>query len=253
MMAALVCLGLAAVSAGTTYGPGAAVFDDAATVRSDVYHASRAKDRQQSTMEADAKAAAAAAGATIAKDAEAAKKEAEEAAQAAAKAAEAKKNAEAAAAAKAAEAKKTTEPTPVAGLGQWQMNNAQVIVETGKAMGLPPRAYVLAVACAMQESNLFNLASGVYPESFQYSNQGSGSDHDSIGLFQQRPSSGWGTVQQIMNPTYASTAFYNALMRVGNWQGMALTYAVQAVQVSAFPEAYAKHEANAQAVVNALT
>jgi hypothetical protein len=143
-------------------------------------------------------------------------------------------------------------PIPVAGLSQTQMNNAQAIVNAGKALGLPKRAYVLAVACAMQESNLRNLASVVLPESFNFTTEGSGSDHDSVGLFQQRPSSGWGAVKDLMNPDFAAKQFYRALVQVPGWQGMALTYAIQTVQVSAFPEAYAKHEWRAQAVVDAL-
>jgi hypothetical protein len=132
------------------------------------------------------------------------------------------------------------------------MNNAKRIVQAGQAMGLPKRAFVIAVATSMQECNLYNLASSVLPESYNYPNEGSGSDHDSVGLFQQRPSSGWGSVAQIMDPGYAATAFYRVLVTVPGWDSMALTYAAQRVQVSAYPEAYAKHEARAQAVVDAL-
>jgi hypothetical protein len=142
---------------------------------------------------------------------------------------------------------------PVAGLDQRQMNNAKSIVDAGKSMGLPKRAMVIAVACAMQESNLHNLASEVLPESFSYTDEGTGSDHDSVGLFQQRPSSGWGTVKDLMNPDYAAKQFYAALIKIPGWDTMALTYAAQTVQVSAYPDAYAKHEANAQAVVDALS
>jgi hypothetical protein len=169
-------------------------------------------------------------------------------------AAEAKKAAEAGAAeeARRAEEARKAMPTPVAGLSQAQMNNAKKIVEAGQAMGLPKRAFVIAVATSMQECNLFNLASTRLPESYNYYNEGSGSDHDSVGLFQQRPSSGWGTVAQIMDPIYAATAFYRVLVTVPGWDTMALTYAAQRVQVSAYPTAYAKHEARAQAVVDAL-
>jgi hypothetical protein len=173
-------------------------------------------------------------------------------AQAAAKAAEAAKAAQEAQAAAAAKWK-AENPTPVAGLTQTQMNNALRIVGEGKALGLPKRAYVLAVACAMQESNLTNLASSVLPDSFNYPHEGSGSDHDSVGLFQQRPSSGWGTVKDLMTPAYAAKQFYGALVSIQGWQSMALTYAIQAVQVSAYPDAYAPHEWAAQTVVDALT
>jgi hypothetical protein len=149
--------------------------------------------------------------------------------------------------------KKPSPPTPVAGLSQLQMNNAQAIVKAGIALGMPKRAYVIAVATALQESHLLNLASAVLPESFLYPHQGTGSDHDSVGLFQQRPSSGWGTVKNLMKPDYAAKAFYRALALIPGWISMALTYAAQAVQMSAFPEAYAPHESRAQTIVDALT
>ncbi|MGW5672335.1 hypothetical protein [Micromonospora sp. NPDC003776] len=143
-------------------------------------------------------------------------------------------------------------PRPVAGLDQRQMDNAKVIVDVGRAMKMPRRALVVAVATAMQESDLYNLASDVLPESFDYPHQGSGSDHDSIGLFQQRPSSGWGTVAQIMSPAYAARAFFSALNEVPGWADMSITEAAQAVQVSAYPDAYAQHEDRATTVVAAL-
>ncbi|GGR74960.1 hypothetical protein GCM10010169_18680 [Micromonospora fulviviridis] len=143
-------------------------------------------------------------------------------------------------------------PRPVAGLDQRQMDNAKAIVDVGLAMKMPRRALVVAVATAMQESDLYNLASDVLPESFDYPHQGSGSDHDSIGLFQQRPSSGWGTVAEIMRPAYAARAFFTALKEVPGWTELSLTAAAQAVQVSAFPDAYAQHEQRATTVVAAL-
>lgn len=143
-------------------------------------------------------------------------------------------------------------PRPVAGLDQRQMDNAKVIVDVGLAMKMPRRALVVAIATAMQESNLYNLASDVLPESFDHPHQGSGSDHDSIGLFQQRPSSGWGTIAQIMNPAYAARAFFTALAEIPGWADMSITQAAQAVQVSAFPDAYAQHEQRATTVVAAL-
>jgi hypothetical protein len=182
-------------------------------------------------------------------DADAAAAAAKAAAAAGAAAAQAAEAAKAAALAKW----KADNPTPVAGLTQLQMNNALRIVGEGKALGLPKRAYVLAVACAMQESNLTNLASNVLPESYNYPHEGAGADHDSVGLFQQRPSSGWGSVQDLMTPAYAAKQFYDALVSIGGWQSMALTYAIQAVQVSAYPDAYAPHEWAAQTVVDALT
>ncbi|SCL31639.1 hypothetical protein GA0074692_3151 [Micromonospora pallida] len=148
--------------------------------------------------------------------------------------------------------RKPVDPGPVAGLTVAQMNNAKKIVRAGRAMGVPRRALVIAVATAMQESNLYNLASGVVPESQNHPNQGVGWDHDSIGLFQQRASMGWGTVAQIMDPAYATRQFLTVLLTVPGWQQMRLTDAAQAVQVSGFPEAYAQHESRATVIVNAI-
>ncbi|GAA3761518.1 hypothetical protein GCM10022225_54000 [Plantactinospora mayteni] len=148
--------------------------------------------------------------------------------------------------------KKPSKPTPVAGLTQAQMDNAHTIVQVGVKMDLPRRGLVVAIATAMQESNLYNLASGVLPESLDYPNQGVGYDHDSVGLFQQRPSSGWGTVADLMRPAYAAEQFYAALLEIPGWQEMSVTAAAQAVQVSAFPDAYAQHEERAGTVVGAL-
>jgi hypothetical protein len=112
-----------------------------------------------------------------------------------------------------------------------QLANAKAIVDAGKAMNLPPRAWVIAVATAAQESTLQNLG-----------HLGDRNDHDSQGLFQQRPSTGWGTPEQITDPNYAATAFYSGLKDVGGWDSMPLTEAAQTVQVSAYPDHYAKWE-----------
>ncbi|MBQ1024566.1 hypothetical protein [Micromonospora sp. C95] len=146
-----------------------------------------------------------------------------------------------------------TRPRPVAGLNQAQMDNAKAIVDVGVKMKIPRQGLVIAVATAMQESTLLNYASGVLPESQNYPHQAVGWDHDSVGLFQQRPSSGWGSVRDLMRPAYAARAFYEALLQVPGWQQMSLTLAAQAVQISAFPYAYAQHEQRAATVVAALT
>ncbi|GAA1419397.1 hypothetical protein ACFQZ4_16075 [Catellatospora coxensis] len=112
-----------------------------------------------------------------------------------------------------------------------QKRNAEVIIETGQKMGLPPRAWVIAVATAAQESTLRNLG-----------DLGDMNDHDSLGLFQQRPSAGWGSPAEITDPVYSSKAFYNGLKNVEGYDKMALTDAAQTVQVSAFPNHYAKWE-----------
>jgi hypothetical protein len=153
----------------------------------------------------------------------------------------------------APEPEKPKEVAPVAGLDQTQMNNAKKIVETAKGMGLGKRAQVIAVATAMQESNLYNLGNPGYEVSLGMADGGRvGFDHDSVGLFQQRPVSGWGTPENIMKPEYATRSFLSRLVDIAGWEGMALTDAAQAVQVSAYPYAYAKHEGRATEVVDAF-
>ncbi|MEU5907623.1 peptidase M23 [Micromonospora sp. NPDC047467] len=147
---------------------------------------------------------------------------------------------------------KPTKPAPVAGLDRAQMDNAEAIVRTGRDMGVPRRGLVIAVATAMQESNLYNVASGVLPESQNYPHQGVGWDHDSVGLFQQRSSSGWGPVGRLMDPAFATRQFLSALQQVPGWQQMRLTDAAQAVQISAYPEHYQQHEWRAVRVVDAI-
>ncbi|MEV7230182.1 MULTISPECIES: hypothetical protein [Polymorphospora] len=144
-------------------------------------------------------------------------------------------------------------PKPVAGLNQTQMDNAHTIVKVGRELDIPTDGLVVAVATAMQETNLRNLASDVVPESKKYPHEGTGSDHDSVGLFQQRPSTGWGSVRDLMDPEYAARRFYEALKKVDGWQRLSLTAAAQAVQKSAYPGAYAKHESRATTIVKALT
>ncbi|MDG4817000.1 MULTISPECIES: M23 family metallopeptidase [unclassified Micromonospora] len=131
-------------------------------------------------------------------------------------------------------------PTAWPASGDWdsdQVGNAATIVTTGARLALPARGWVVAVATAMQESTLRNL---------------SGGDRDSVGLFQQRPSQGWGTPAQLQDPVYASDKFYRKLVAVGGWQAMPLTEAAQAVQVSAYPDAYAKWEGPATRLVTAI-
>jgi hypothetical protein len=122
-----------------------------------------------------------------------------------------------------------------------QMHNAQMIIQAGQALGLPPRAWVIAVATSLQETGLHN-----------YGDLGGSNDHDSLGLFQQRPSSGWGSPDQLVNPTYSSEAFYKALTQVPNWDKLNLTDAAQAVQVSAFGDRYAQWEAQGGDIVDAF-
>lgn len=141
---------------------------------------------------------------------------------------------------------------PVAGLDQAQMDNAATIVGVARRRGLSSRAMVVAVATAMQESDLRNVASTVVPESLGYPHQGVAVDHDSVGLFQQRPSQGWGTVAQLMDPVYSASVFFDRLLGVPGWDSMSVTAAAQAVQRSAYPGAYQKHQSRAEQVVAAV-
>ncbi|MEZ2388917.1 hypothetical protein AB6813_05100 [bacterium RCC_150] len=122
-----------------------------------------------------------------------------------------------------------------------QAANASLIAAIAVERGLPPRAATIAIATAMQESKLRNIGHGdeIGP--------------DSRGLFQQRPSQGWGTEAQVMDPVYASNAFYDHLVKIPGYQTMAITDAAQAVQHSAFPEAYAQYEGMGRAYASALT
>jgi len=129
---------------------------------------------------------------------------------------------------------------PVVELDDEQAASARVIVAVGQQRGIPARGILIALMTAMQESGLRNLDYG---------------DRDSLGLFQQRPSMGWGTPDQVREPTYAAAAFFGGpssptgnpgLLDVVGWEAMALTEAAQAVQRSAFPDAYAKWEAAAR-------
>ena len=131
-----------------------------------------------------------------------------------------------------------TDNVKVDGLSGEQVKNAATIISVGHELKLPPRGWVVAVATAMQESSLHNSSIAT--------------DHDSLGLFQQRPSTGWGTPEQILNPRYASAKFYQKLIQVRGWQQMRLADAAQAVQISAFPDRYQKWEPLATVLVNRL-
>jgi len=119
-----------------------------------------------------------------------------------------------------------------------QAKNASTIAAVGVSLGVPTFGIEVAEATARQESKLHNIDYG---------------DRDSVGLFQQRPSQGWGTVAQIADPVYAATAFYQRLRQQPNWTRLEVTQAAQLVQRSAAPEAYAQWEPQARAIAAALT
>lgn len=130
-----------------------------------------------------------------------------------------------------------TKPGDYAGtnLSAEQLANAAIIMSVGRAMGASTRDLIVAIMTAMQESGLRNINYG---------------DRDSLGLFQQRPSQGWGSPSQIMNPSYASRKFFEGLLAVSNRNSMPLTLEAQAVQRSAYPFAYQQWMNLAEAVVS---
>jgi hypothetical protein len=119
-----------------------------------------------------------------------------------------------------------------------QSDNAATIAAVGRRLGMSPHAVTIALATAMQESQLRNLSEG---------------DRDSLGLFQQRPSQGWGTPAQILDPVYAATTFYKKLQSVAGWDQLSVNDAAQTVQRSGVPMGYAQWESKAEAFAIALT
>ncbi|MGW0432776.1 hypothetical protein ACWDV4_09555 [Micromonospora sp. NPDC003197] len=119
-----------------------------------------------------------------------------------------------------------------------QTSNVKAIIAATKKAGMDERAAVVAIATSLQESKLENLG-----------HLGDRNDHDSQGLFQQRPSSGWGSVEQITDPEYSTMAFLKGLKQVDGWEKMPLTQAAQKVQVSAYPFHYAQWESQAADLV----
>lgn len=129
-----------------------------------------------------------------------------------------------------------------------QRRNAKLIITIGRQLGVPERGIAIALGTAMQESSLRNLSWG---------------DRDSRGLFQQRPSTGWGTVAQVQNAERSIRVFYGGpkdpngsrtrgLLDIRGWQKMSFAQAAQAVQISAYPDRYARWEDDAYAWLRAL-
>jgi len=119
-----------------------------------------------------------------------------------------------------------------------QASNAAAITAIAVQRGMPPRAATIAIATAMQESKVRNVKFG---------------DRDSLGLFQQRPSQGWGTAEQILDPEYSTNRFYDALEKVDGYESMDIAQAAQKVQRSAAGDAYAQHEAQARVTASVLS
>jgi murein DD-endopeptidase MepM/ murein hydrolase activator NlpD len=151
-------------------------------------------------------------------------------------------------------------------LGRQQLLQARTIILVGtQTAGVGRSGILIALMAALTESGLRQLANpSAYPQSADYPNDGAGSDHDSLGLFQMRPQSGWGTVGQLMDPDYQAKAFYGGsagpnrgsprgLLDIAGWQQMSSGRAAQTVEVSAFPDRYANFEPVADTILTALT
>lgn len=150
-------------------------------------------------------------------------------------------------------------------LNQAQLTRAATIVSVGSGTKDVGRdGIVIALMAALTESSLRMLSNAsAYPESASYPNDGNGGDHDSLGLFQMRPSTGWGSVQDLMDAEYQAEAFYGGpngpnhgsprgLLDISEWKLLPMGAAAQAVEVSAFPDRYAAYEPVAEAILGAL-
>lgn len=124
------------------------------------------------------------------------------------------------------------------GLDFAQAHYASVIAGVAVRRGLPARAASIALTTALAESNMHNLDHG---------------DRDSVGLFQQRPSQGWGTTKQIMDPVYATNQFYDRLIKIKDWKSVKISTIAQRIQISAVPRAYREHESDGRALGSVLT
>ena len=151
-------------------------------------------------------------------------------------------------------------------LNRQQLTHAATIIEIGSGIdGVGREGIQIALMAALTESSLRMLSNtSAYPESADYPNDGNGGDHDSLGLFQMRPQSGWGTVAELMDSTYQARAFYGGpdgpnypsprgLLDIPGWQQMGKGEAAQAVEVSAYPDRYNNYEPVALTILNTLT
>lgn len=147
--------------------------------------------------------------------------------------------------------------TAGAGYTAEQLQNVQTIATAGEKLGVSERGILIAISVGLVETGLRNLANPNVAGSEDLPHEGTGSDHDSVGLFQQRPSAGWGSVQELMTPSYAVRAFFGGasgpnrgspagLLDIPGWEEMSLGEAAQAVQVSAYPDRYAERAAEAE-------
>ena len=151
-------------------------------------------------------------------------------------------------------------------LNKKQLTHAATIIEVGSSIeGVNRDGLQIALIAALTESTLRQLANtGTYPESGDYPNDGNGGDHDSLGLFQMRPQSGWGSVADLMDPEYQVRAFFGGddgpnggsprgLLDIPGWQDMGHGEAAQSVEVSAYPERYENYSPVAVTILDTLT
>lgn len=150
-------------------------------------------------------------------------------------------------------------------LNHTQLERAAAIIATGDSENIDANGQVIALMAALTESTLRVLSNtSAYPDTATYPHDGNGADHDSLGLFQMRPSTGWGSVANLMDPIWSSRAFYGGppgpnhgspagLLDIPNWQHLSLAAAAQAVEVSAYPDRYANYQPVAQKIASTLT
>ncbi|WP_345520663.1 C40 family peptidase [Nocardioides conyzicola] len=150
-------------------------------------------------------------------------------------------------------------------LNHRQLTRAATVIAVGSSEQVPARGQLIAVMTAITESSLRVLSNiGAYPQSAQLPNDGDGGDHDSVGMFQQRPAAGWGSVENLMDPVWSARAFYGGpsgpnhgsprgLLDIDGWQDMDPGAAAQAVQVSAYPDRYAINRPVAEKVLAVLS
>jgi hypothetical protein len=150
-------------------------------------------------------------------------------------------------------------------LNQRQLQRAAAIITVGKSQRVPARGQLIALMAAITESSLRVLSNtNAHPGSAHIPNDGDGGDHDSVGLFQMRPSTGWGTLANLMDPVWSARAFYGGpngpnhgsprgLLDLDKWQSMNPGSAAQAVEVSAYPDRYAVNQPVAEKILTTLT
>lgn len=155
-------------------------------------------------------------------------------------------------------------PSKAEGFTSEQLANAQTIAAVGDELKVPEAGVKIAVMVALVESELTNLANSTVPESVKLPHQGKPGDNaDSVGVFQQRPSQGWGTVKELMTPTFAAKAFFGGksgpnggdpagLLDIEGWESMTAGAAAQAVQGSKLPHKYAERSFDADTVMKAV-